>query len=175
MLSYRVAQGVTDFVCEHARDNFRSGNGGLDIRQPNIRIWTYPNAYITAQSRQTYKAPLPERRRRKCGFVNPAASSYTSFDGTRTFKSFKYTLHINTALRNPFGNVVNRGVCCIIHKLRYVRVAAPLKRVERISYFKRHAVFGVLRATRPIPTSNLKDPYKTASVFWKQKITTIIS
>ena len=40
---------------------------------------------------------------------------------------------------------------------------------------KKFAVFGVLRATRPIPTSNLKDPCKTASVFWKQKITAIIS
>lgn len=60
MLSHRVAQGVTDFVCEHAQDNIRSGN------------------VI-----------------RKCGFVNPVESSYTSFDGTRTFKSFKYTLHIN--------------------------------------------------------------------------------
>lgn len=68
MLAYRVAQGVTDFVCEHAVDNMRSG-----------------------------------RVIQKCGFTNPKDSSYTCFDGIRTFNSLKYTLHIDRCELNVDG------------------------------------------------------------------------
>ena len=60
MLSFRAAQGITEFVCEHAVDNVRSG-----------------------------------RVIQKCGFVFTADGSYTSFDGTRTFKSRRYELKLN--------------------------------------------------------------------------------
>lgn len=68
MLAYRVAQGVTDFACEHAVDNVRSG-----------------------------------RVIQKCGFEYTADSTYTSFDGTRTFNSRKYCLHIDNHEMNVDG------------------------------------------------------------------------
>lgn len=46
----------------------------------------------------------------KCGFVNPVESSYTSFDGTRTFKSFKYDLHIDSHEMNVDGRWFNKIV-----------------------------------------------------------------
>ena len=75
MLAHRVAQGITEFGCQHAIDNFRSG-----------------------------------RVIQKCGFTNQTKSSYTSFDGTRTFKAYKYTLHIDRHEMNVdskwFGKIV---------------------------------------------------------------------
>lgn len=68
MIAYRAAQGVTDFACEHAVDNVRSG-----------------------------------RVIQKCGFEYVADSSYTSFDGTRTFNSRKYALHISSHCMNVDG------------------------------------------------------------------------
>lgn len=40
---------------------------------------------------------------KKCGFVNPKAGSYTSFDGTRTFASLEYTLHVDSRIMNVDG------------------------------------------------------------------------
>lgn len=68
MLAHRVAQGISEFCCEHAVDNVRSG-----------------------------------RVIQKCGFANQTESSYTSFDGTRTFKSYKYTMHIDSHEMNVDG------------------------------------------------------------------------
>lgn len=68
MLAHRVAQGVTEFGCEHAQDNVRSG-----------------------------------RVIQKCGFTNPVESSYTSFGGLRTFKSYRYALHIDSHSMNVDG------------------------------------------------------------------------
>lgn len=39
----------------------------------------------------------------KCGFTNRTESSYTSFDGTRTFKSYRYALHIDSHEMNVDG------------------------------------------------------------------------
>ena len=78
MLAHRVAQGVTEFGCEHAVDNVRSG-----------------------------------RVIQKCGFTNPVESSYTSFDGLRTYKSYRYTLHIDSHQMNVDGkwfDKIVRGV-----------------------------------------------------------------
>lgn len=47
----------------------------------------------------------------KCGFEFTSDGSYTSFDGTRTFKSRKYSLHIDSHEMNVdgkwFGKIVN--------------------------------------------------------------------
>lgn len=76
MLAHRAAQGISEFGCEHAVDNVRSG-----------------------------------RVIQKCGFTNPIESSYTSFDGTRTYKSYKYSLHIDSHEMNVdgrwFSKIVN--------------------------------------------------------------------
>lgn len=68
MLAYRVAQGVTEFACEHAVENIRSG-----------------------------------RVIQKCGFVYQTDGTYTSFDGTRTFNSRKYSLHLDSHSMNVDG------------------------------------------------------------------------
>lgn len=39
----------------------------------------------------------------KCGFTNRTDSTYTCFDGTRTFKSYKYALHIDSHNMNVDG------------------------------------------------------------------------
>lgn len=75
MLAYRVAQGVTEFACEHAVDNARSG-----------------------------------RVIQKCGFVYQADGTYTSFDGTRTFNSRKYALHLDSHSMNVDGKWFDKVV-----------------------------------------------------------------
>ncbi|MCM1194523.1 MAG: GNAT family N-acetyltransferase [Corallococcus sp.] len=78
MLAYAVSQGISEFSCQHAISNVRSG-----------------------------------RVIQKCGFVNPEESSYTKFDGTKTFKSYVYRLHIDSVEMSVdgewFDKIVNGG------------------------------------------------------------------
>lgn len=84
-------------VCEMGYNLARSywGKGYCTEASKGMLSWRVAQGSADFVCGHAIDNPRSGRVIQKCGFTNPTEWSYTSFDGTRTFSAYEYTLHID--------------------------------------------------------------------------------